>query len=188
MVHRWWQACILLVLGDIKNHNDISGQWNNKWPFISSVDSLIFQWLREPFQPMLLNEPGEYTEPNYDEVSTVVLPQKSERVENMLPITPSKYMVVILCFLSGHVSHLNQWLTNNSSVNVEIIHMYTKMGNDECLEMQFNFPDLQNPSLLISTPKVGATDLTLSTINYSVIIQILWILNEQGQAFACVIQ
>jgi len=54
-VHRWWLACFSLVLGDTEDRNDISGHWYNEWPLDTWVDSLIFQWLRATFLPMLAN-------------------------------------------------------------------------------------------------------------------------------------
>jgi len=44
-VHRWWLACYSVVLGDTEDRNDISGQWYNKWPLDTWVDSPIFRWL-----------------------------------------------------------------------------------------------------------------------------------------------
>jgi hypothetical protein len=41
-IHRWWLACFSLVLGDTKDWNEVSGQWYNKRPLNTSVDSLIF--------------------------------------------------------------------------------------------------------------------------------------------------
>jgi len=49
-------ACCWLVLGDTENHNDLSGQWYDKWPHNTCVDSPIFWWLRERFLPMLVNQ------------------------------------------------------------------------------------------------------------------------------------
>jgi len=68
-VHRWWLACFLLVLGDTKDCNDISGQWHDKWPLDTWVASLIFRWLRETFLAMLVKEPPEYPEPDQDDAS-----------------------------------------------------------------------------------------------------------------------
>jgi SNF2 family DNA or RNA helicase len=59
-----------------------------------------------------------------------------------------------------------------------------KWAYDEHTEMQLKFQDLQNPSVLITTPKVGGTGLNLTATNHSVITQQFWVLNMQQQAFA----
>jgi len=41
-VHRWRLACFSLVVGYTKDRNDVSGQWYNKWPLDTWVDSPIF--------------------------------------------------------------------------------------------------------------------------------------------------
>jgi hypothetical protein len=59
--------------------------------------------------------------------------------------------------------------------------MYAKIDNDEYTEMQLKFQDSQNPSVFITTPKVGKTDLNVTAANHSVITQIFLVLNEQWQ-------
>ena len=66
--------------------------------------------------------------------------------------------------------------------------MYAEMGNDEPTEMQLKSHDSRNPSVFITTPKVGRTGLNLTAANYAVITQNFWVLNEQRQAFARVVQ
>jgi len=66
--------------------------------------------------------------------------------------------------------------------------MYAEMGNDECTEMQLKFQDSRIPSELITTPKLGGTGLNLTAANRAVITQKFWVLNEQRQAFAQVVQ
>jgi len=80
------------------------------------------------------------------------------------------------------------WLTKFFADNVDIFHMYAEMGNDECPEMQLKFQDSRNRSVFITTPKVGGTGLNLTAANHSVITQKFWVLNEQRQAFAQVVQ
>jgi len=65
--------------------------------------------------------------------------------------------------------------------------MYAEMGNDERTEMQVKFQDLPNPSVFITTPKVGGTGLNLTAGNHVVITQMLWVFNEQRQAFTRVV-
>jgi hypothetical protein len=66
--------------------------------------------------------------------------------------------------------------------------MYAEIGNDESPEMQLTFQDSCNPSLFITTPKLGSTSLYLTPANQAVITMKLWVLNEQQQAFAQVVQ
>jgi hypothetical protein len=72
--------------------------------------------------------------------------------------------------------------------NVDIFHMYAEMGNDERTEMQLKFQDSQNPSVFVTTPKVGGTSLNRTAANHAVITQKLWVLNKQRQAFAQVVR
>ena len=66
--------------------------------------------------------------------------------------------------------------------------MYAEMGNDECTEMQVKFQDLPNPSVFVTTPKVGGTGLNLTAAHQAVITQKIWVLNEQSQTFARVVR
>ena len=65
--------------------------------------------------------------------------------------------------------------------------MYVEMGNDKHTEMQLKFQDLPNPSVFVTTPKVGGTCLNLPAANHAVITQKFSVLNEQRQAFARVV-
>jgi len=49
-------------------------------------------------------------------------------------------------------------------------------------------PNLPNPSLFVTTPKVGGTRLNFAAANYVVITQKFWVLNEQCQAYAQIVQ
>jgi len=62
--------------------------------------------------------------------------------------------------------------------------MFAEMGNGERTEMQLKFQDSRNPSLFITTSKVGGTGLNLTAANHVVITQKFRVLNEQRQAFA----
>jgi len=66
--------------------------------------------------------------------------------------------------------------------------MFAEMGNNERIEMQLNFQDLPNPSVFVTTAKVGRTGLNLTAANHAVITQKFWVLNEQRQAFARVVR
>src|SRR5882757_700956 len=66
--------------------------------------------------------------------------------------------------------------------------MFAEMGNDERTEMQLTFQDSPNLSGLVTTPKVGGTGLNLTAANHAAITQMCWLLNEQWQAFAQVVQ
>jgi len=66
--------------------------------------------------------------------------------------------------------------------------MYADMGNDERTEMQLKFQDSPNPSVFVTTPKVGGTGLNLTAANHAVITQKFWILTEPRQAFARVVR
>jgi len=136
---------------------------------------------------MLVNERVEYPEPDQDDASReALLPQ--ERNENAPPSAPPPQKAVLFCPLPGQVRHLKWWLTKFFVDNVDIFHMYAEMGNDERTEMQLKFQDSRNPSVFITTPKVGGTGLNLTAANHAVITQTFWVLHEQRQAFARVVR
>jgi hypothetical protein len=72
--------------------------------------------------------------------------------------------------------------------NVDIFHLYAEIGNDECTQMQLKFQYSRNPSLFITTPKVGGTGLNRTAANHAVTTLKFWVLNGQQQAFARVVQ
>jgi len=99
----------------------------------------------------------------------MLLPE--ERNKNSTLSTPPPQKAGQFCPLPGNFRHLKWWLTKFSVDNVDIFHMYAKMGNDECTEMQLKLQDSRNPSVFITTPKVGGTDLKLTAANQAVITQ-----------------
>jgi len=54
--------------------------------------------------------------------------------------------------------------------------------------MQLKFQDSPNHSVFVTTPKVGGTGLNLTAANHVVVPQKSWVLIEQHQAFARVVQ
>jgi len=186
-VHRWRLACFSLLLGDTEGRNDVSGQWHDEWPLDTWVECPIFRWLRETLLTMLVKERAEYSDPDQDDASRETLLPK-ERNENAPPSAPPQQKVVLFCPLHGQVRHLKWWLTKFFADNVDIFHMYAEMGNDERTEMQLKFQDSRNPSVFITTPKVGGTGLNLTAANHAVVTQKFWVLNEQRQAFAQVVR
>jgi len=169
-VHKWRLACFSLVLGDTEDRHDVSGQWHDEWPLDTWVESLIFRWLRETFVPMLVNEPAEYPEPDQDDESKYTLVPEW-RNANAPPSAPPPQKAVQFCPLPGQVRHLKWWLTRFFADNVDIFHMYAEMGNDEHTVMRLKFQDSRNPSVFITTPKVGGTGLNLTAANHAVITQ-----------------
>jgi len=189
-VHRWCLACFSLVLGDTEDRNDVSGQWYNEWPLDTWVDSPIFRWLRDTFLPMLVKESVEYPEPDEDEASNGAPLHEPESLKSTLPRPPPPppQKAVLFCPLPGQVRHLKWWLTKFFADNLDIFYMFAEMGNDECTEMQLKFQDSPNPSVFVTTPKVGGTGLNLTAAKHAVITQKFWVLNEQYQAFAQVVR
>jgi len=66
--------------------------------------------------------------------------------------------------------------------------MFAEMRNDEHPEMQRKFQHSPNPSVVVTTPKVGGIGLNLPAANHVVITKKFWGLNEQRQAFARVVR
>ena len=136
---------------------------------------------------MHVNEPAEYPKPDQDDTSREkVFPEV--RNENALPSAPPPQKAVLFCPLPGQVRHLKWWLTKFFADHLDIFYMYAEMGNDERTEMQLKFQDSPNPSVFVTTPKVGGTGLNLTAANHAVITQKFWVLNEQRQAFARVVR
>jgi len=96
-------------------------------------------------------------------------------------------MAVLCCPQPGHVRHVKWWLTKFFADHLDIFNRYAEMGNDERTEMQLKLQDLPNPSVFVTTPKVGGTGLNLTAANHAVMTQKLWVLNELRQAFARVV-
>jgi len=95
---------------------------------------------------------------------------------------------VLCCPLPGQVRHLKWWLTTFSADHLDVFYLYAELGNDERTEMQLKFKDSPNPTVFISTPKVGGTGLNLTTANHAAITQTFWVLNEQRQACVRVVR
>jgi len=138
---------------------------------------------------MLVNESGEYPEPDEDEASNEALLHEPESLKSTLPrAPPPPQKAVLFCPLPGQVRHLKWWLTKFFADSMDIFYMFAEMGNDERTEMQLKFEDSPNPSVFVTTPKMGGTGLNLTAANHVVITQKFWVLNEQRQAFARVVR
>ena len=136
---------------------------------------------------MLVKEPAEYPKPDQDDaLRETLLPE--ERHENAPPSAPPPQKAVLFHSLPGQVYHLKWWLTKFFADNVDIFHMYAEMGKDERTEMQLKSQDSRNPSVFITTPQVKGIGLNLRAAKHAVITQKYWVLNEQRQAFARVVQ
>jgi hypothetical protein len=66
--------------------------------------------------------------------------------------------------------------------------MYSEIGNNERTKMQLKFQDSSNPSVFVTSSKVGGAGCNLTAANHAVITQKFQVLNEQWQAFAWVFQ
>ena len=187
-VHRWRLACFSSVLGDTKDRNDVSGHWYNEWPLDTRVHSPIFRWPRDTFLPMLFKEPAEYPKPDENNARNELPLHEPESIHSSLPSAPPPHKGVLLCPLPSEVRNLKGWLTKCFPDHLDIVYMYADMGNDERSEMPLKFQDSPNPSVFVTRPKVSGTGLNLAAANNAVISQKFWVLNEQGQAFARVVQ
>jgi hypothetical protein len=127
---------------------------------------------------MLVKEPAEYPEPPEDEALNEALLYQPESNKSVFPPAPLPQKSVLFCPLSGQVCYLKWWLTKFLTDHLDIFYMYSAMGNDERMEMLFKFQDLPNPSVFVTTPKLGGTGLNPTTANHVVITQKFWVLNE----------
>jgi len=133
---------------------------------------------------MRVNEHAEYPEPDEDDASDEALLHEPESNKSSLPCAPPPHKEVLFCPLPDHVRNLKWWLPKLSADNLVILYMYVEMGNDERTEMQLKSQDSPNPSVFVTTPKVGGTGLNITAANHAVITQKFWEWNEQRQAFA----
>jgi hypothetical protein len=138
---------------------------------------------------MIVNESAEYPEPNEDEASNEALLHEPKRLKSTLPHPPpAPQKAVLFCPLPGQFRHLKWWLTMFFTDNLDIFYMFAEIVNDEHTDMQLKFQESPNPSVFVTTPKVGGIGLNLTAPNHAVITQKFWVLNEQRQAFAWVVQ
>jgi len=111
-----------------------------------------------------------------------------ERNDSALSCAPPLQKAVVFCPLPGYARHVKWWLTQYCVDLPDICHLYAEMGNDQRTEMQLIYWDSRNPSVFVTTPKVPGIGLNLTAANHAVITQTIWVLNEQRQAFAWVVQ
>jgi hypothetical protein len=132
-VHRWELAWFSLWLGDTEDQNDVSEQSFNEWPLDTLVDSLIFRWLRETLQPMLVNESAEYSDPHEDKTSHEALLHEPKSLKCTLSHPPpSPQNAVLCCSLPGQPRHLKWWHTKFLADNLDIFYMLVEMGVQKC--------------------------------------------------------
>jgi SNF2 family DNA or RNA helicase len=62
--------------------------------------------------------------------------------------------------------------------------MYAEICNDERTEMQLIFQNSPNPSVFITTTKVGGTGQNLTAASHAVTTQKFWVLKQLQQEFA----
>jgi hypothetical protein len=127
---------------------------------------------------MLVKEPAEYPEPDQDNsAGEMLLPD--ERNENAPPGAPSPHKAVVCCHLPGQVRHLKWWLMKFIVDQVDIFHLYAKRRNDKRTEIQLKIQYSRNPSVFITTPKVGVTGLNPKAANHAEIPQKFLLVNEK---------
>jgi hypothetical protein len=139
--------------------------------------------------PMVVTESAEYPEPNQVEASNVALLHEPDSLISTLPhAPPPPQKAVVFCPLPDQVRHWKWWLTKFFADNLDIFYMFAEIGNNERTEMQLKFHDSPNPSVFVTTPKVGRKGLNRTAANHAVITQKFWVLNVQRQAFARVVR
>jgi hypothetical protein len=132
----------------------------------------MFRWLRHRVLPNLVNESAEYPEPDEDEASNEALLHKPESHKRTLTRAPPlPQTAVLFCLLPGEVRHLKWWLTKFFAEHLDIFYTFAERGNNEQTEMHLKFQHLPNPSVFVTTPKVGGPGLNLTAANHVVITQ-----------------
>ena len=146
----------------------------------------MFRWLRDTSLEKLFNESTENPEPDQDEASIEALQHEPESLKSTMPHALPPQKAVLFCPPPGQVRHLKWWLSKFFLENLDIFYMFGEMGNDERTEMQLKLQVSPNPSVFVTTPKVGRTGLNHTAANHAGLTQKFWALNEQRQAFAWV--
>jgi hypothetical protein len=82
------------------------------------------------------------------------------------PLALPPQNVVLFCPQPGQVCHLKWWLPKFFADNLDIFYMYVEMGKEKRTEMQLKFQDSTNPSVFVTTLKVGGTGLNLTAANH----------------------
>jgi hypothetical protein len=137
--------------------------------------------------PMLINKYAECPDPDEEEASNNVLLHSPDIPKSTLPRVLPPQKEVIFYPLRGQVRHLKWRLTLWFADNFDIFNLFADMGNDESTEMQLKFQDSPNPSVSVTTPKLGGTGLNHTAANHAVITQMFWVLNNQRQVLALVV-
>jgi hypothetical protein len=177
-----------LVLGDSKDWNDVSGQWDHEWPLDTSVDSPMFPWLGDTFLRILFNQSGKDSEPQEDKAPNEGLLHKPESLKRTMPRALPAQQAVLFCGLPGRIRHVTWTLTIFFVDNLFVFYMFAEMGNDEGTEMQLKFQDSPNPSVFVTTPKVGGTGLNVTAANHARITDKIGVVIEEWQEFAWVVR
>lgn len=112
-----------------------------EWPLNTFVPCPIFRQQSEPFQPVLINDHTEYSDPDEDETSSEVILSKPETYEHCVLGAPPSQQALLFFPFSGQLWHLKWWLLKYFAEPVDIFHIYTEMGNDEHTEMQLKVQD-----------------------------------------------
>jgi len=137
---------------------------------------------------MVVNSHVEHPEPDDDNASHEALLNEPGSKYSSLPWIPPPQKAEQFCPLPGQVRHLKWCLTMFFAHHWDDFYMYVELGNDEHTEMQLKFHDLPNPSLVLTTPKVGVTGLNFTEVNDAVITRKFWVLNTHQQAFVYVVR
>jgi len=138
--------------------------------------------------PMLVDEPAEYRELEADEATYEVVLLEPGSDKSSLPRAPPPQNAALFCPLPAQVCQLKWRLTKFLADDLDIFYMLVEMGNVERTEMLLKFQDSPNPSVFVTTPKVGGTGLNLTAVNNAVMTQKFWVLIERWHAFAWVVR
>ena len=137
---------------------------------------------------MLIHGPAENPKPDEDEASNEALLHEPASIISALPHSPPPEMALLFFPLAGHVCHLKWWLTKLFMDHLDIFYMNLEMGNDGRSEIPLKFENSPNPSVFVTTPKVGGTGFNLTAPNHAVIAQKFWVLNDLREVFAWVVR
>jgi len=146
-------------------------RWDDAQPLDTCLYSLMFHWLRDTLQPVLVNAPGSYPEPDEDEPSNIMIVHKPESNENTISRAPPPAIAGWDSLLPGQVRHWIWSLTMSLVDHWDTFYQYAEMSNKQHTEIHPRSWDSPNASEFVTSPKVCRTDLNLNAAYHPVTTQ-----------------
>jgi hypothetical protein len=148
------------------------------------VVSFFFKRLRDAFRPGHVNNPAAYRE--FNQIIYPVSYTSMHQKHITIPV-PILQKAVVCCPAHKQI-HYSAWSLIKLFIDQQVIfYSYICMGYSQRTDWKPKFQHSLNSSLFETTPKEGRTGWQVTDTNTKVIIQKIWKLSHQCQAFAMVV-